>query len=59
MNAFILGSGFTVDLPFQIQEEKDITTPYGNCNLLKCSHDAKDFFILLDMEKSIAFHRIK
>ena len=44
MDAFILGSGFTNDLPFQVQEEKDITTPYGQCNLLKCSHDAKDFF---------------
>ena len=30
MNAFILGSGFTDDLPFQVQEEKEITTPYGN-----------------------------
>ena len=44
MNAFILGSGFTDNLPFQGQEKKEITTPYGICNLLKCSHDAKDFF---------------
>ena len=60
MNAFILGSGFTDDLPFQVQEEKEITTPYGNCNLLKCSHDAKDFFILFRHGKkhSIPPHQI-
>jgi len=60
MNAFILGSGFTDDLPFQIQEEKEITTPYGQCNLLKCAHDAKDFFILFRHGKkhSIPPHQI-
>jgi purine nucleoside phosphorylase len=60
MNAFILGSGFTDDLPFQIQEEKDITTPYGQSSLLKCSHDAKNFFILFRHGKkhSIPPHQI-
>ena len=60
MDAFILGSGFTNDLPFQVQEEKEITTPYGNCNLMKCSYDAKDFFILFRHGKkhSIPPHQI-
>ena len=60
MIAFILGSGFRDELPFTIQEEKKINTPYGYCNLFKCSHEVKDFLILFRHGKkhSIPPHQV-